>query len=54
MAAIEGKDSVSAELVKSLAQKVLAHRLIVRRDEKFRDVTVETVVAEILAKTPVP
>jgi len=48
MAAIDGKDSVSAELVKSLAQKVLAHRLIVRREEKFRDTKVEDVVAEIL------
>jgi MoxR-like ATPase len=47
-AAIEGKDSVSAELVKSLAQKVLAHRLIVRREEKFRNTKVEDVVAEIL------
>jgi MoxR-like ATPase len=47
MAAIEGKDSVSAERIKSLAQKVLAHRLIVRREEKFREVKVENVVAEI-------
>jgi len=54
MTAIDGKDSVSAELVKSLAQKVLAHRLIVRREEKFRDVKVEKVVAEILTKTPMP
>ena len=54
MAAIDGNDSVSAELVKSLAQKVLTHRLIVRREEKFRDVKVENVVAEILAKTPLP
>jgi MoxR-like ATPase len=54
MAAIDGRDSVSAELVKSLAQKVLAHRLIVRRDEIFRDVKVENVAAEILAKTPLP
>jgi len=53
-AAIDGKDFVSAELVKSLAQKVLAHRLIVRREEKFRETRVEEVVAEILAKTPLP
>ena len=32
MSAIEGKDSASAELVKSLAQKILAHRLIVREN----------------------
>ena len=54
MAAIDGKDSVSAELVKSLAQKVLTHRLIVRREEKFRNVKVENVVDEILARTPLP
>jgi MoxR-like ATPase len=54
MAAIEGKDFVSAELVKSLAPKVLAHRLIVRREEKFRDTWVETIVAEILEQTPLP
>jgi MoxR-like ATPase len=54
MAAIEGKDFVGAERVKSLAPKVLAHRLIVRREEKFRDTRVEAVVAEILERTPLP
>jgi MoxR-like ATPase len=49
MAAIDGKDFVSAEQIKNLAKKVLAHRLIVRKEEKFRDVKVENVVAEILA-----
>ncbi|HTX22118.1 MAG TPA: MoxR family ATPase [Candidatus Aquilonibacter sp.] len=54
MAAIEGNDSVSPGQVKSLAQKVLAHRLIVRREEKFRGVKVADVVSEILAQTPLP
>jgi MoxR-like ATPase len=54
LAAIEGQDSVSAGLVKSLAQKVLAHRLIVRREDKFRSLKVEDAVAEILAATPLP
>jgi MoxR-like ATPase len=54
MAAIEGKDFVTAELVKSLAPKVLAHRLIIRREEKFRDTRVEAIVAEILERTPLP
>jgi MoxR-like ATPase len=53
MAAIEGKDFVSAEQTKSLAQKVLAHRLIVRREEKFREFKAENILAEILAQTPV-
>jgi MoxR-like ATPase len=50
MAAIEG-NTPSIEQIKHLAQKVLAHRLIVRKDEKFRAVTVEDVVAEIVAKS---
>ena len=54
MAAIEGKDSVSAAQVKSLAHKVLSHRLIVRREEKFRNAKAGDVVAEILAQTPLP
>ncbi|HVU28371.1 MAG TPA: MoxR family ATPase [Verrucomicrobiae bacterium] len=52
--AIDGHDSVSAETVKSLAQKVLAHRLIIRREEKFRDAKTENIVAEILAHIPTP
>ncbi len=48
LAAIEGKDSVSIEQVKYLAPKVLAHRFIVRREEKFRAVSVNAIVQEIL------
>jgi len=50
VSAINGKDSVSAELVKSLAQTVLAHRLIVRKEEKFQKIKVEDIVAEVVAK----
>ena len=52
MAAIEGKNSVSVEQVKAIAEKVLAHRLIVRHDEKYRGVKVADVMAEILAQMP--
>jgi MoxR-like ATPase len=51
MTAIAGRDSVSVEQVKAIAEKVLAHRLILRREEKFRELTVAAVVAEILAQT---
>jgi MoxR-like ATPase len=51
MAAIQGNGSVSAAQVKAIAQNVLAHRLIVRREEEFRDVKVADVVAEILQQT---
>jgi MoxR-like ATPase len=54
MAAIGGNESVSAAQVKNLAQKILAHRLIVRREEKFRQAKAEDAVEEILAKTPLP
>lgn len=49
MAALDGKDSASTEQVKYLAPKVLAHRLILRKDEKFRSTGVGTIVQEILA-----
>lgn len=49
LAAIDGKDSVSIEQVKSLAQKVLAHRLILRREEQFRAANVAAIVQEIVA-----
>jgi MoxR-like ATPase len=54
VAAIDGKDFISVEQVKSIAQKVLAHRLILRKEENFRGVTVADVVAEILAQTTSP
>jgi MoxR-like ATPase len=50
MAAIEGREAVSVEQVKALAQNVLAHRLIIRRDEKYQNIKVAEVVAEILAQ----
>jgi MoxR-like ATPase len=54
MSAIEGKDFVSFEQVKAIAEKVLAHRFIVRPDEKYRGVNVAGVVAEILAQVASP
>jgi MoxR-like ATPase len=54
VAAIDGKDLVSIECVKNIAEKVLAHRLIVRRDEKFRGLKVADVMAEILARVSAP
>jgi MoxR-like ATPase len=52
MAAIEGKDFVSIAQVKAIAEKVVAHRLIVRPDENYRGVKTVDVVAEILAQVP--
>jgi len=49
LAAIDGLDTATDQ-IKYLAQKVLAHRLIVRKEEKFRDVKVDAVVQEILTQ----
>jgi MoxR-like ATPase len=51
MAAIEGNNSVSLAQVKALTQKVLAHRLIVRKEDKYRNTKVEDIVAEIVEQT---
>jgi MoxR-like ATPase len=51
MAGIEGNDSASIEQAKHLAQKVLAHRLIIRKEDKYRGVKVEDIVAEILSQS---
>ncbi len=50
MAIINGKDSASVDQIKFLAEKVLAHRLIVRKEEQFRGTTVGAVVQEILTQ----
>jgi MoxR-like ATPase len=54
MTAIEGGDFVSVEQVKSIAKNVLAHRLIIRNDENYRDAKTADIVAEILAQVPSP
>ena len=54
MTAIEGRDSVSVEQVKAIAQKVLAHRLIVRKDAHQPEVKVAEVVEEILGQVLSP
>jgi len=51
MAGIEGNYSASIEQAKHLAQKVLAHRLIIRKEDKYRGVKVEDIVAEILSQS---
>jgi len=49
LAAVDGKDTASIEQIRSLAQKILAHRLILRKEEQHRAAGVAGVVQEILA-----
>ena len=54
MAAIAGEGAVSAAQVKALAGKVLAHRLNIRKEDKWGKTNGGEVVAEILQQTPLP
>jgi MoxR-like ATPase len=50
----EGRDYVSPDDVKTVAPPVLAHRLILAPEARAAGTTAEEVVAEALARTPVP
>jgi MoxR-like ATPase len=54
LAAIQGKNFVTAEQVKTIAPAVLCHRLIVKREPEFRRIDVRAVVDEIIRATPAP
>ncbi len=53
-AALDGRDFVTPDDVKALAQHVLAHRLIIASNARLRGRTPTHVVREILATVPVP
>jgi len=54
LAAIQGRNYVIPDDVKTLATAVLAHRLIVKAETGLRGQTAESIVAEVLSKVPVP
>jgi MoxR-like ATPase len=53
-AAIAGRDYVIPDDIKSLAPACLAHRMIVSPSARIKDVTAESVLADILGSVPVP
>jgi len=53
-AAIDGRDFVTPDDVKALAQSVLAHRLIVSSNARLRGRTAAQIVRELIAGIPVP
>ncbi|MCC6314018.1 MAG: MoxR family ATPase [Thermomicrobiales bacterium] len=53
-AAIQGRDYVIPDDVKLLAEPTLAHRVIVNPSARIKNVDSRVVVADILARTPVP
>jgi len=53
-AALEGRDFVTPDDVKALAQAVLAHRLILKPNAELRGLTPARVLSQILETEPVP
>ena len=53
-AALNGRDFVTPDDVKVLAQPVLSHRLIVSPAARVRNVTAQTIIDEVPAAVPVP
>jgi MoxR-like ATPase len=53
-AAIEGRNFVKPDDVKALASSILAHRIIVRPEQRVRGVTAFTCVEEAISRVPVP
>ncbi len=52
--ALRGRDYVLPDDVKALAVGVLAHRLILKEEERLKGATQESIAEAVLAATPVP
>ncbi|MDP6453509.1 MAG: MoxR family ATPase, partial [SAR202 cluster bacterium] len=53
-AAIDGRDFVTPDDVKDMAETVLAHRMILTSNSRLRGRTTEMIVEETLDSVPVP
>ncbi|RMD82838.1 MAG: AAA family ATPase, partial [Chloroflexi bacterium] len=53
-AALNGRDYVTPDDIKTLAMPVLAHRLIVSPAARVRNVTAQAAIEEVLTSVPVP
>ena len=53
-AVLEGRDFVLPDDVKAIASQVLAHRMVLSTQTRLRGRDAESVLAEVLAATPVP
>jgi len=54
LAVLRGRDYVVPQDVKDLAERVLAHRIILSPDAKMNGLTEEAAIAKLLASVPVP
>ena len=53
-AALDGRDFVTPDDVKEMAETILAHRMILTSNSRLRGRTTETIVEEVLDSVPVP
>jgi MoxR-like ATPase len=54
LAALRGRDYVLPDDIKYLAAPVLAHRLMLREDERLRGSSPVHLLKEIVARCPIP
>ena len=54
LAALRGRDYVLPDDIKTLAVPVLAHRMILREEERLRGTRQEDVMKQIMGQIPVP
>lgn len=54
LAAVTGREYVTPDDVKAMAVPVLAHRMIVRPEQRIKGVTAQSILTELLQRTPVP
>ena len=54
LAGLQGREYVLPDDIKRLARPVLAHRIILREEERLRGKTPEIILEEILSRIPVP
>jgi MoxR-like ATPase len=54
LAAVTGREYVTPDDIKAMAVPVLAHRIIVRPEQRIKGVTAQSILTELLQRTPVP
>ena len=54
VALFDGRDFVTPENIQEIAVHVIAHRIVVDQQARFSGITAESIVDDIIKKTPVP
>jgi MoxR-like ATPase len=54
LAAVQGRDFVTPDDIKALAEVVLAHRIIISPSARIRNIDTRYVVRQVLESVPVP